>query len=162
MGLKDAFLNKGWAGTTMSRQETVERTNPLIRRHYELNHAYDFAINRVSDREAATKLEALQKTARADVGKLSETVLSAGGVSYNGVDMEPGSVSLSDEEGDMIHQLKDRENEFLELVSDELKENHQIRTRAILAVVQANSQARVDYLRGLAKQHRRPSQHRND
>lgn len=159
MGIKDVLLNKGWAGTTMSRQETIERINPLIRRHIELNHAYVNAINRVSERDVAGELEALQKTARADVGKLSETVLSAGGVSYNGVDLEPGDFASSDDldEGKMIHQLQDREGEFQQLVTDEMEENHQIRTRAILSIVQANSLARIDYLRGPAKKHRRTS-----
>ncbi len=157
MGIKDVFLNKGWAGKTMTRQETIERINPLLRRHAELNHAYAYAINHVSEREAAGKLEALQKTARADIGKLSETVLSAGGVSYNGVDLEPADFTLGEDEGRMIHRLKEQEEQFQQLVSDELTENHQIRTRAILAVVQANSLARIELLRGLAKKHRRPS-----
>lgn len=155
MGLKDAFLNKGWAGKTMTRKETVERINPIIRRHSELNHAYSYAINHVSQRETASDLEALQKTARADVGKLSETVLSAGAASYNGIELEAEDFALAEDEGKMIAQLKEQEEQFQELVSDELKENHQIRTRAILSVVQANSRTRLDYLRGLAKNQRR-------
>lgn len=161
MGIKDAFLNKGWAGKTMSRPETIERINPLIRRHMELNHAYSYAINQVSEREAAGKLEAQQKTARADVGKLSETVLSAGGVAYTGVDIEPADYALADgtsssadasaNESAMIRRLGELEQQFQELLSDELNENHQIRTRAILSVVQANSHARIQFLRGLAK-----------
>lgn len=151
MGLKDAFLNKGWAGKTISREETIERINPIIRRHSELNHAYGYAVNHVSERATASELEALQKTARADVGKLSETVLSAGGVSYNGVELEAEDFALAENEGEMIPQLEEQEEQFQQLVSDELRENHQIRTRAILSVVQANSRARLDYLRGLAK-----------
>lgn len=151
MGIKDAFLNKGWAGKTISRQETAERINPIIRRHSELNHAYSYAIDHVSERETASELEALQKTARADVGKLSETVLSAGAASYNGVELEARDFALAEDEGEMVRQLKEQEEQFQQLVSDELKENHQIRTRAILSVVQANSQARLEYLRGLAK-----------
>ena len=155
MGFKEAFLNKGWAGTTISRQETVERINPVIRAHSELNHLYDYAVNHVSTREAARELEVLQKTARADVGKLSETVLSAGGVSYNGVDLEPGDFALAGGEGKLLDGLLEKEDQFQSLVSDELKENHQIRTRAILSVVQANSQKRLEYLRSLAKKIRR-------
>lgn len=155
MGLKDAFLNKGWAGKTITRQETVERINPIIRRHSELNHAYNYAVNHVSARETASELEALQKTARADVGKLSETVLSAGAASYNGVELEAEDFSLTADEGEMIGQLKKQEEQFQQLVSDELKQNHQIRTRAILSIVQANSRTRLDYLGGLAKKQRR-------
>lgn len=154
MGLKDAFLNKGWAGKTFTREKTVERINPIIRRHAELNHAYNYAINHVSQRETASELEALQKTARADVGKLSETVLSAGAASYNGIELKAEDFALAEDEGEMIAELKEQEEQFQELVSDELKENHQIRTRAILSVVQANSRTRLDYLRGLAKNQR--------
>ena len=160
MGLKEAFLNKGWAGTTMSRAETTERINPLIRQHAELNHAYAFATSHVSDREAAAQLEALQKTARADVGKLRETVYSAGGVAYTGVEQEPGDYTLGsggEDEAEMIRQLNEKEEQFQQLLTDELKENHQIRTRAILSVVQANSLARLESVRGLTKKHRRSS-----
>ncbi len=157
MGLKAAFLNKGWAGRTMSRKETIERFNPLIRMHYELNHAYDYAINHVPDVEVAGRLDALQRTARADLGKFSETVLSAGGVAYNGVDLDPQDFSLSDEEGPMVHQLRDLEEIFHQRIADELVENHQIRSRAVLSVVQSNSAARRDYLRGVSKKYRRPT-----
>ena len=157
MGLKEAFLNKGWAGTTMSRKDTTERINPLIRQHAELNHAYAFATGHVSDREAAAELEALQKTARGDIGKLRETVYSAGGVAYTGVDQEPGEHSLGDgkDESAMIRRLVEKEEQFQQLLTDELKENHQIRTRAILSVVQANSLARLESVRGLARNDRR-------
>lgn len=155
MGLKKAFLNRGWAGRTISRQATIERLNPLIKMHHELNHAYHYAINHVSSIEVAARLEALLKTGRADIGKLSESVLSAGGVPYSGVDLEPEAVRLSDEEGLMLDQLKESEESFHQGLSDELSEEHQIRTQAILSVVRSNSAARLDYLRDVARKYRR-------
>jgi hypothetical protein len=151
MGIKDAFLNKGWAGRTMSRQETIEHINPLIRMHHELNHAYRQAINHVSNREVARRLDGFQRTARADIGKLSETVLSAGGVAYNGIDLERGGDRFASEEGALIRNLKDAEEEFHRRLTDELAGNHQIRSRAILSVVQANSRVRLDHLRDVER-----------
>lgn len=151
MGLKELFLNKGWAGRTLSRQVTVERLNPLIRRHYELNHAYEHAIRTLDDRNAAGQLNVLQKIARADIGKLSETVLSAGGVSYNGTDLEPGDFDLGADGSVVLNELKRLESEFAERLEAELEEEHQIRTRAILRAVLGNSRARLDYVRDLAR-----------
>lgn len=154
MGIKDAFLNKGWAGRTINRAETIERFNPLIRMHHELNRAYNHAISRVSDPEVAGRFEAYQRIARADIGKLSESVLSAGGVAYNGVNLEARD-SVSDDEESIIRNLQDLEEEFQRRLNDEVGENHQIRSRAILSVVQANSSDRLNYLSDLAKARRR-------
>lgn len=152
MGLKEAFLNKGWAGRTLSRNETIERFNPLIRMLHELNHAYNYTINHISDRDTASRLDAFQKTARTDVAKLNETVLSAGGVAYNGVDINAEDFNLGDEDGPMIHRLREGEEDFLQHLSAELDAEHQIRSRAILSVVQSNSRDRLDYLRSIARQ----------
>ena len=150
MGIKDAFLNKGWAGRTIDRRATIERLNPLIRMHHELNHAYNHAINRVSDAETAGRLEAFQRIARADIGKLSESVLSAGGVAYNGLDLETGGDD-GDDEKTIIRRLRDSEEAFQRRLKDELGENHQIRSRAILAVVLGNSSDRLEYLGDITK-----------
>jgi len=143
----------------MSRQETIEHINPLIRMHHELNHAYRQAINHVSDRDLARRLNEFQRTARADIGKLSETVLSAGGVAYNGIDLKPDGDRFGSEEGALIRNLKDAEEEFHRRLTDELAGDHQIRSRAILSVVQANSRLRLDYLRDIERTigHRRNS-----
>ena len=155
MGLKELLLNKGWAGTTMSRAETIERLNPLIRKHYELNHSYEFAINNVSSPEVSRNLTMVQKTARVDVGKLSETILSAGGVPYNGIDLEPEAFHLGSTDSELYRKLKDVESDFEQLIAAELEENHQIRTKAVLSVVLANSRARLEFLRGATRDQRR-------
>ena len=151
MGLKELLLNKGWAGTTMSRRETIERLNPILRRHYELNHSYDYLINNVSDPEQVRQIEAIQKVARVDVGKLSESILSAGGVPYSGVSLEAENFNLGSSDGEMLQRARDLESQFERLLSDELEQNHQIRTKAILSAVLGNSRARLEFLRGAAK-----------
>lgn len=156
MAFKDLFLQKGWAGKTLSRQETIELVNPLLRRHHELNHCYNHLIGHLSDREAATQLEEQMVTARADVAKLSETVLSAGGISYNGTDLEPGTFDLGPDELEMLQQVRTREEDLQDALSEELdRGNHQMRTRAILSVVQTNSQRRLDFLSQLTREAQR-------
>ena len=155
----DFFLNKGGAGITMPRHETIGRVNPLIEAHVRLNHLYEDALRRLANRDVVGQLEAFQKIARADVGKLNETVFSAGGVAYNGTDVEPGSVTLGDggDDEDLLAALEDREAAFEEQLAGEfdLKPEHHIRTAAVLSVVRANSRSRQDYLKGFTKRRRR-------
>ena len=154
MGIKDILLNKGWAGKTLSREETVERLNPLVRGHCALNRAYDYVIERLEDRRGAEQLAALQKTARMDVGKLSETVLSAGGVASRGADVapdfDPGRTDESMMQG-LLHLERTFEGQLLE----ERTLDHQVRTRAVLGVVLANSRERLGCVRGLRAAYRR-------
>ena len=157
----DFLLNKGGAGVSRPRHEIIDRLNPIIEAHVRLNHAYEYAMQRLTDRDTVGQLEAFQKIARADVGKLNETVFSAGGVAYNGTDVEPGSVALDsgEDDEDLLSALQDREQALQDQVAAEfdLKPEHYIRTQAILSVVRANSQARLDYLGGLTKRRRRTS-----
>ena len=148
--LKELLLGRGWAGKTISREETVERINPLIEQHIKLNHYYRAASRSHSNAEVSRRLEDLLKTARTDVGKLSETVFSAGGSAYNGTDLEPEDFDLGDEDAEMLSTLRDLEKDFHEAVTHERNEvEHQMRTRAILEVVQGNSNERLDTLETL-------------
>ena len=149
------FLNKGGAGASISRQETVERLNPLIRQHYVLNHGYDHAIRTLRDRGLAERLEEMQWWARADIGKLAETVFSAGGTAYNGTDLEPDHFNLGDDEDELLFQLRDLESNFLDQVLAEGDVEHHIRTRAVLDNVRAHSEERLALLKDLTRRRRR-------
>lgn len=152
MGILDILLNKGGAGVSMSRPQTVERLNPILRAYYPLFHAYDALIAQTSDAGVKGTLEGFQRTTRTDIGKVAETILSCGGVAYNGTDLDPAAVRFDD---DAVTHMRDQEEAFHKLVEDELKENHQIRTRAILNVVRENSKGRLEYLRGGARKAKR-------
>jgi len=89
--IKEAILNRGWAGKTITRAETVERLNPILLQFLKLNHNYQYVIRSHSDSALTDALKRVQKTARADVGKLSETVLSCGGTPENGTKRWTGS-----------------------------------------------------------------------
>jgi hypothetical protein len=158
MSLKDLIFQKGGIGVSISRAETVARLNPLIKQHMMLNHAYNNAIARLDDRAIADELAAQQRTARMDVGKLMETVFSAGGQAYNGVDLEPDTFYLGDHDDDMLFALRDQEEAFLQMVSDALTPDHQIRSKAILGVVENNSRQRFSILKHYTnRRHRKTS-----
>ncbi len=155
MSLKDLIFQKGGIGVSMSRRETVERLNPLIKQHMALNHGHNFVVAHLGARAVADDLAALQKVARVDVGKLMETVFSCGGVAYNGVDLEPEDFHLGDDDDAMLFELLDREQAFLQALTEELTQPHQIRTKAVLTLLQTNSQQRVTYLKEQTRRRRR-------
>jgi hypothetical protein len=152
--IKEILLNRGWAGKTLSRSETVDRINPLIRQHIELNHHYGAAIRHCDDERVVDVLKRLQKTARTDVGKLSETVLSCGGTAYNGTDLSPDDFTLKGSLSELFEDLHELETDFNEALADELDLEHQMRTRGVLEAVKSNSQDRLNALTSL---HRRIS-----
>ncbi|PSQ63560.1 MAG: hypothetical protein BRD27_00690 [Bacteroidetes bacterium QH_10_64_19] len=148
--IKEAILNRGWAGKTITRSETVERLNPLILQFLKLNHSYQAVIRSHGDAAVTEALQRVQKTARVDVGKLSETVLSCGGTPKNGTDLEPGDFDLGDDEIDMLARLETLETEFNDALARELDEvEHQMRTRGLLEAVESNSSERLALLSDL-------------
>jgi hypothetical protein len=156
--LKDILLGRGWAGRTITRAETVERINPLIEQHIRLNHEYAAVARAHSDATIVSTLQDLLKTARGDVGKLSETVLSCGGVAYNGTDLEPEDFDPGADETAMLFRLLDLEEAFHDALEREQNEvEHQIRTRSILGVVQTNSAERLKTLRSWTRTLSRPA-----
>lgn len=152
--IKELLLKKGWAGKTISRAETVTRLNPLVERHIKLNLLYDSATRRVSDPAVREALAASQKIARANVGKLAETIFSSGGSAYSGVDLDPNAEYPGMEPDSMFNTLTDAETAFRDAVLDERKVEHQMRTRAILGVVAASSAERLEMLAGLQRDKR--------
>lgn len=149
--IKEILLNRGWAGSTLSRSETVDRLNPILRQHIEVNHHYDAVIRDCNDDRAVDVLERLQKTARADVGKLSETILSCGGTPYNGTDVDPTDFSVSGDTPQRLRHLEDLETNLHDVLADELDLDHQMRTRGILEAVKSNSEDRLDALSALLR-----------
>ena len=121
--IKEALLGRGWAGKTISRAETVERLNPLLLQFLKLNHYYQSVIRSHPDTAVAEALKRVQKTARADVGKLSESILSAGGTPENGTDLEPDDFTLDGDEIELLSQLKDLEATFNDALTHERGEN---------------------------------------
>lgn len=147
--MKELFLKKGWAGKTISRQETVERLNPILRRHNALLLSHGDATGIISESDANRQYERYLNMMRADSGKLSESILSCGGAPELGAGAgNPTSTSTSSSD-DRISSLIDDEQQFLSVIDDELKANHQMRTRAVLGAVQKNTRERLSFLKSI-------------
>jgi hypothetical protein len=150
VGIKDLLLNKGWAGRTISRPETIERVNPIIRELIAQMHYYDSALD-VLEGEARAAVEISQKTLRADIGKLCETVYSAGGVAPSGADMEPEDFRIDGDRASVVDALERAERAFASRVREESTVEHEMHTRAVLQVVLKNGESRLSTIRGLAR-----------
>jgi hypothetical protein len=159
MSFLDKIFRKGRMGRTISRAETAERLNPILERHVWLNHYYRHATERLENRRLADHLAEETRTARNDVGKLNETILSTGHTPFNGTQIDSDEIEMS-REGDygLLYELLDAEQEHLDALEAEGDIEHQMRTRAILDVLKTNSRRRLDALKQATEGRRRPSE----
>lgn len=151
------LFNRGGIGKSITREETVERLNPLIEQLMRLNFSHNYVIDHCSEPSIVDQLATMQKRARNDVGKLAEVVLSAGGVSYNGTELRHETFDLGDTDNKMLFELLDREQAFYGAVQDELDISHHLRTQAVLENVAANSEDRLGYLKQVTSSRHRPT-----
>lgn len=144
--MSNFILNKGGAGVSISRAETVARLDPISRALSRLNLYYQAAADKLGHEDVSSAIGGLLRVARMDVGKLAESVLSAGGVPYNATDLEPQNFVLEGSDAEMLEALMEKESDFQSLVRDESGVRHHIRTQAILMNVRTNGQERLNYL----------------
>ena len=127
--------------------DTADRLNPLLKQLIALNRAWDLAIEKCEDPDLAASSAALLKTARMDADKLSETILSCGAVAHAGVARDPlptGPAPLLD--------VVDQESAYAEALRRERQFEHQMRTRAVLARLEENAEARLEHARGAVRE----------
>ena len=142
MGLKDVLLKKGWAGRTISRNETAARLNPIVTRLAGLLNAYDAFVN---DQELAAVqdgLDAQIRFLRMDIGKVSEAIFSSGGIaerSARGAAAVPAGLDA----------LVSEEEAVFRLLGEETEIEHEMHTRAVLGAVAGNTQERIRLLKRL-------------
>jgi hypothetical protein len=156
------LLNKGGAGKALTRAETCTRLEPIIRRLHILNYCYDAALKRVSDPIARRHLDEMMQTARVDAGKVSETVLSAGGTPSMGVGLRQDDFGKGLDDTEVFFLLREREDEFQKALDEEMSVKHHIRTTAVLTNTARNSKERLEFLRGLTRGKRRAATRRED
>ena len=143
-------LNKGGAGRYISRQESVERLQPIAQRHLDLLLAYDRHLDTLPDGPARVQIEAMMPYLRTEVSKMSETILSLGGTPPSGAG-EMGASAAPPSDRDPVRAFLDAETDFGGALRDEADSvHHQERTRAILNHNAQASDARRDLLRGIA------------
>jgi len=143
MGIKELLLQKGWAGRTISRDETVDRLNPIIRIMTEMMHRYA-GVREAASAEERPDIERVMKTLRADIGKVAETVFSCGGTAYSGTELEADEFAGGD---DGWTSLRDAEDVLAASLREQQNVEHRMRTRAILAKVAENHEDRMKLIR---------------
>lgn len=152
MSIKDILLQKGWAGTTIGREETTSHLNPIIRVMTVTMHHWDAAQRALDGGSAraghasAADVAKARRLLRMDIGKMCETVFSSGGVAYNGVDLEASDFDFG---SDAWVGVRHQEEALGEALAQQLGIEHHMRTRAILAAVTSNHEARMQLLRAL-------------
>jgi hypothetical protein len=144
MGIKDLFLKQGWAGKTIGRPETIDLLNPIIRTMNELMQCLGALSASSTNADQKARLEETLRVLRMDIGKMCETVYSCGGVAYSGTDLEAADFASS-----TPADLSGLESRLAEHLAAQHKIEHQMRTRAILGVVEENQKARKNALRNL-------------
>ena len=145
------ILNRGGAGRSLNRADTVEMLVPLVSRHQELIFAYDAALRRLADREAAGRIEPVMSRLRNDLMKLRETVFALGGTAPSGVDIDREAVLAGQNDGEILHALHEAERAYRDAINEVLEyPHHQMRTIAILENHRAGSEARLDVLHPMA------------
>lgn len=155
--LIQSVMNRGGAGRSMTRAESVDALNPLIRRHHALLHAYDAAIRDLGDRDLAAQLNDGMNRARTELAKLKETVFSLAGDPPNGTDFDP-DVHLGDTDAEIMYALDDAERAYRDALNDTLGMAHQqLRTTAILENNVTGSDARINVLHPIVTRMRRPA-----
>jgi hypothetical protein len=146
MGIKELFLQKGWAGRTIDRADTIDLINPMIQTMNELMHLHIAAGETTSKANVKDGIETSLRTLRMDIGKMCEIVFSCGGVANSGTDLETADFMLGDGLSDAVAA---KEQELREALDAQENIEHQMRTRAILMNVDTNQKARMNAVRGL-------------
>ena len=145
------ILNKGGAGRYISREESVERLQPIVANHLDLLQAYTATAARLSDPATRQRFDdVILPNVRTELNKLYETVFSLGGSAPTGAGTDWDESAIDGDEADRLRALIEMDKEFGETVSEEADAvHHQERTRAILMHNAAKSGERLTFLRGL-------------
>jgi hypothetical protein len=154
--LLQPILNRGGAGRSMTREESVEALVPLVVEHQRLLLAYEAAIRTLGDRGLADRLNDGMNRARTELGKLRETIFSLGGDSPNGVGLDT-DVHLGTTDAEIVHALDERERAYRDALARNLAlPHHQLRSTAIIENNIKGTKARLDVLHPVVTRMRRP------
>ena len=142
------LLNKGGAGKSLTRSDSVSEVSKLMRAQIGLLNTYEALIGVVeSDTDLARSLSALQKEHRDEIPKLSEIILSSGG--------EPpreSSPLAGDDVDSLIRAVNEGERSMRSDLEQQIKLKHHIRTIAVLKTLLANTERRIGEIQTAAQQ----------
>jgi hypothetical protein len=146
------LLNKGGAGKSLTRSQTASDVSKLMTGQIELLGAYGALIAAVgNDSDLAKSLGALEKELRDEIPKLSEIILSSGGVPPRKADQPTG-----DDVESFLRAVNDGERSMRSDLEEQLKLKHHIRTIAVLNTILANTERRIGEIQTVAQQLRVP------
>jgi hypothetical protein len=146
------LLNRGGAGKSITRRETAETISDVVRPLIGIMRTYERLAETIEDEEAAGFIHASQKRTRTDISKLSEIILSTGGVTPRDID----PVAASDDPDQVIRALNEAERSFREVLENSLKLKHHYHTIAVLETLQKNTEDRIALVRELARRQNVP------
>ena len=141
------LLNRGGAGKSITRAETAEAMAQLTVPLIGIMRAYEHLKAILDNEEAAQHIDASQNRTRADIGKLSEIILSTGGITPR----DTASLTDDDDPAQVIRTLNESERAFKSSIVESLKMKHHYRTIAVLENLQKNTEARIRLVRDLAR-----------
>lgn len=150
------FLNKGGAGRSLSRTDTIDVLNPLVQQHIDLLSYYNAVCRALSDQKLEESLNAALPRLRNELGKIRESVLALGGIAPTGVG-EP-LLTLDGTDGNLLYDLEQQERALRDALKQALEYPHyQFQTLAILNNNLAGSESRIGALRPLVDRNPRSS-----
>ena len=145
------ILNKGGAGRYISREESVQRLIPIAERQLRLLRTYDATRASIADAGIRAQVDAMMANLRTEMAKISETILSLGGVTPTGAGMGALTPDTHDSDRERIQSLLDAERDFSAALREETDAvHHQERSRAILGFNIEVSDKRTERLREIA------------
>jgi len=145
------LLNKGGAGKSLSRARTAAEMSTLLIRHIELLRTYDMLIQSLGEGDAADRLREQQKDNRADIARLSEIILSAGGVPPR-----EGLLLGGNDQSGLIKSVNSAERELRRDIEEQLEQKHQLRTVAMMEGLLANTERRIGFVQQMAHRYSVP------
>jgi hypothetical protein len=140
------LLNRGGAGKSLSRAETADEISKIMRSHIALISAYGSFAGLLDKPSEIDQVHQLQKEHRDDLAKLSEIVLSAGGVPPR-----EASGSFGSDLDSLLRGVSEAERGLRDEIREQLKLKHHLRTVAVLEHDLANTERRVGLLQDLGR-----------
>lgn len=124
----------------------------LVRHLIGIMRSYERLAVTIGDVEPGLKIAAMQNRTRTDIGKLSEIILSTGGVTPR----EADPVSTSEDPDQLIRALNEAERNFRDALEESLKLRHHYQTIAVLETLVKNTEGRIVLVRELAHHYNVP------
>ena len=146
------LLNRGGAGKSLTRAETAEELSSLMTTQITLLRTYEALIALMdSGSSSAETLAALQKEHRNEIPKISEIILSAGGIPPRKADRLEGDGRES-----LIRAVCDGERGLRREIDTQLENKHHLRTIGILESLAETVEDRIGVLQKIAQEYSVP------